>query len=52
MAEVVVQNCPVPMRVIGIPDEPAIAGKTSEVFAHYGITGENLKQVAADLLKR
>lgn len=52
VAEVVVQNCPVPMRVIGIPDEPAIAGKTSEVFAHYGITGENLKQVAADLLKR
>lgn len=52
VAEVVVQNCPVPMRVIGIPDEPAIAGKTSEVFVHYGITGGNLRQVALDLLKQ
>ena len=38
VAEVVVQNAPVPMRIIGIPDEPAIAGKTAEVFRHYGIS--------------
>jgi transketolase len=33
-----------PIRVdnIAIPDEPAIAGTTSEVFAHYGITKERV----------
>ncbi|MEI2396168.1 transketolase family protein [Paenibacillus phytohabitans] len=51
VAEVVVQNHPVPMRVLGIPDEPAIAGKTAEVFNHYGITGENIKHIAQELIR-
>ncbi|MDD9268951.1 transketolase family protein [Paenibacillus sp. GCM10023248] len=52
VSEVVVQHCPVPMRIIGIPDEPAIAGKTAEVFNHYGISAGNLKRVALELLGR
>ncbi|WP_025680515.1 transketolase family protein [Paenibacillus massiliensis] len=52
VAEVVVQHHPVPMKVIGIPDEPAIAGKTAEVFQHYGISSENLKQVALQLTNK
>ncbi|MGZ7440372.1 transketolase family protein [Paenibacillus sp. TH7-28] len=52
VAEVVVQNRPVPMKVLGIPDEPAIAGKTAEVFRHYGITGDNIKQVALELISK
>ncbi|WP_178025112.1 transketolase family protein [uncultured Paenibacillus sp.] len=52
VAEVVVQNRPVPMKVLGIPDEPAIAGKTAEVFRHYGITGDNIKQIALELIGR
>ncbi|CAN7385841.1 transketolase family protein [Paenibacillus sp. LjRoot153] len=50
VAEVVVQNHPVPMRIVGIPDEPAIAGKSAEVFKHYGISSSNLKQIALELL--
>ncbi|MGG1518600.1 transketolase C-terminal domain-containing protein [Paenibacillus oryzisoli] len=50
VAEVVVQHTPVPMRIIGIADEPAIAGKTAEVFRHYGISSENLKRVALEML--
>lgn len=52
VAEVVVQHQPVPMRILGIPDEPAIAGKTSEVFRHYGISAENLRDVALRMLGR
>ncbi|MBB6693499.1 transketolase family protein [Cohnella xylanilytica] len=52
VAEVVVQRRPVPMRIVGIPDEPAIAGKTSEVFEHYGISAGHLKQIAHELLGR
>ncbi|MNC17803.1 2-oxoisovalerate dehydrogenase subunit beta [compost metagenome] len=51
VSEVVVQHQPVPMRIMGIPDEPAIAGKTAEVFKHYGIHAEHLEQVALELLK-
>lgn len=50
VAETIVQHHPVPMRIIGIPDEPAIAGKTAEVFAHYGISGDNIKRVALEML--
>ncbi|GAA4860078.1 transketolase C-terminal domain-containing protein [Paenibacillus vulneris] len=52
VAEVVIQNHPVPMRIIGIPDEPAIAGKTSEVFEHYGISVQGLKKAALELMER
>ncbi|WP_424768179.1 transketolase family protein [Paenibacillus sp. sgz302251] len=52
VAEVVVQNQPVPMRILGIPDEPAIAGKTSEVFNHYGISAGNLMKIALEMLRR
>ncbi|MDG0792726.1 transketolase family protein [Cohnella ginsengisoli] len=52
VAEVVVQHKPVPMRILGIPDEPAIAGKSAEVFDHYGISAGNIKKIALDLLGR
>ncbi len=51
VAEVVVQHRPVPIRILGIPDEPAIAGKTSEVFEHYGISASNIKQTALRMLE-
>ncbi|TDG00763.1 transketolase family protein [Paenibacillus piri] len=50
VAEVVVQHRPVPMRIVGIPDEPAIAGKTAEVFRHYGISADHIKQLALSML--
>lgn len=52
VSEVVVQHHPVPMRIIGIPDEPAIAGKSSEVFQHYGIHADHLCRVAFAMLGR
>lgn len=50
VAEVVTQHQPVPMKIIGIPDEPAIAGTTAQVFGHYGITADNIRQVAQKML--
>lgn len=50
VAEVVVQEHPVPVKIVGIPDEPAIAGKTSEVFEHYGISADNIKKIALEML--
>lgn len=50
VAETVVQHCPVPMKIMGIPDEPAIPGKSKEVFAYYGISAENLCLEAEKLI--
>ncbi|MEK3884773.1 transketolase C-terminal domain-containing protein [Paenibacillus sp. PL2-23] len=52
VSEVVVQHHPVPMSILGIPDEPAIAGKTAEVFAHYGLSGANVAQTAQSLIAK
>ncbi len=51
VSELVVQNKPVPMRIIGIPDETVITGSSIEVFKHYGLTGENICKIAIEMLR-
>ncbi|ORX22884.1 transketolase [Thermoanaerobacterium sp. PSU-2] len=51
VAEVVVQNKPVPMKILGIPDEPAIAGNSKQIFDYYGLSVSNLYDVSMSLLK-
>lgn len=50
VAEFAAQYRPVPMRLIGIPDEYAEHGSSAEIFRHYGITGDNIAKVATNLL--
>lgn len=49
VAEVTAGAFPVPVKILGIPDEPAIAGKTAEIFSHYGLTAENVCTIAQTL---
>jgi transketolase len=42
VAEIVVQTCPVPMRILGFPDEWSPAGSSAQLFDHYGFTAEKL----------
>lgn len=51
VAEAVVQNYPVPVKILGIADEPSIAGKSSEVFEHYGLSVSNIRKTALEMLK-
>lgn len=37
IAEVVGENYPVPLKIVGVPDEPAIPGESKDVFNYYGI---------------
>lgn len=39
-----------PLKIAGIPDEYTVTGSQSEIFAHYGITGEGLAATARRLL--
>ena len=51
MAEVVVQNSPVKMKIIGIPDENVIHARPVEIFKHYGLTSDNIVNEAIRLLQ-
>lgn len=51
VSEVTAQNCPVPIKILGIPDEPAITGSTKEVFDHYGISVRHAREVAFQMLE-
>lgn len=51
VAEVISQNFPVPMKIVGIPDEPAITGHSKEVFKYYGLSPENISKIVKELLR-
>lgn len=36
---------PCKAKLLGIPDEPAIAGTSKEVFAYYGLTADNAQKI-------
>ncbi|MFV0376838.1 MAG: transketolase family protein [Mangrovibacterium sp.] len=40
----------VPFKRVGIPDEETVAGSQAEIFKHYGISGEGLKETSLGLL--
>ncbi len=50
VAEVVVQNEPVPMRLLGVPGVFAPTGSAAFLFEHFGLTPENICKTALDLL--
>ena len=51
VAEVVCQEWPTKMRIMGLPDEVLYTGESKEVFAHYGLTAEGIAQSAEELLQ-
>lgn len=50
VTETISEN-PVPVRIIGIPDEDVIHGTSSEIFAHYGLNKDGIVKSALDFLK-
>ncbi len=49
-AELVSQHHPVKMKILGIPDENAVHGKSLEIFEYYGLTGRGIARKAERLL--
>jgi len=52
VAEIVVQETPVPMRILGIPDENVVHGTSIEIFHYYGIDTEGLEKAALELIQK
>ena len=51
VAQVLGENCPRRMKSLGLPDAPAIAGKSQEVFDYYGLNADGIAAAAHELLK-
>lgn len=52
VAEVTSQECPVKMRILGVPDENVIHATPLEVFHHYGFDYEGIYAAALELLEK
>lgn len=50
VSEVVSQESPTKMKIIGIKDEPPVTGNSKEVFNYYGLTDKNLVLEAKKIL--
>ncbi len=46
------KGIPVAFRIIGIPDEDTVTGSQTEIFNHYGISGQGLFNTALTLMKK
>ena len=51
VAEITAQECPVRMRILGVPDENVIHASPLEVFRHYGFNYQGIYQACLDILK-
>ena len=51
VAQVIGENCPRKFKSLGLPDAPAIAGKSQEVFDYYGLNADGIVASAHALLK-
>ena len=51
VAEWVVQNHPVPVKIHGIPDKNAEHGSSKELFEYYGLDTKGIVRIAEDWIK-
>ncbi len=52
VAEVVVEEAPVPMKLLGIPDRFGVSGPPEELFKKFGLTADNILSEAEKLISR
>ena len=50
VAQVAAENAPVKVVSLGLPDEPAIAGKSAQIFNYYGLDAEGIVKKISELL--
>lgn len=51
VVETIAEN-PVPVKIIGIPDEDVIHGTSPEIFRHYGLESDGIVQTALQFLDK
>lgn len=46
-----IAEAPVPVKILGIPDENAVHGTNKEIFHHYGLDAEGIVKTALEFVK-
>jgi transketolase len=46
------KTSPTPVKIMGIPDEPAVTGSQQEIFAYYGLNAQGIADACCDLLEK
>ncbi|HJX72293.1 MAG TPA: transketolase C-terminal domain-containing protein, partial [Bacteroidales bacterium] len=52
VAEWVVQNCNIPVKILGFPDENAVHGSSGELFAYYGLDSKGICKSVREIFNR
>jgi transketolase len=52
VSEILSEHCPVPLRRIGMRDTFGMSGKPADLLKHYGLTAEDIKQAALQVIAR
>jgi len=50
ISEVLVENCPVPVKFVGVRDKFGLSGESGELFEHFGLKAKNIVQAAKDAI--
>ncbi|MFA5143383.1 MAG: transketolase family protein [Candidatus Omnitrophota bacterium] len=51
IAEVVSQDCPVPVKMVGVRDRFGVSGEPAELFKYFGLTADEIVKAAREALK-
>ena len=51
IAEVVIQNHPVPVKMVGVMDKFGVSGEPDELFRHFGLTSKDIVKAAKEAIR-
>lgn len=51
VSQLIAEHCPKRVKNLALPDEPAIAGSSKEVFAYYGLDAKGIAKAAEELIQ-
>lgn len=52
VSHILIENQPVPMKIIGFPDVPLVSGNSKELFEHYGLDSASIADSAKSLFEK
>ncbi|HZE22191.1 MAG TPA: transketolase C-terminal domain-containing protein, partial [Desulfobaccales bacterium] len=52
VSEILSEHCPVPLKRIGLRDTFGMSGKPADLLKHYGLTAEDIKRAAQQVMAR
>ena len=52
VSEIVCQEAPAKMRILGLPDETLYSGTNKQVFEHYALTAAGIEAAVCELIKK